>query len=57
MARYRATGDGMWPVGIHWSPGEEREVPDDYPRGDAPDPPPYLVLVDAKPEAKPPKGG
>ena len=58
MARYRAEGPGMWPVGIHWQAGEERDVPDDYPRpADAPDAPPYLVAVEAPPEAKSPKGG
>ena len=22
---------GAWPPGIHWSPGEERELPEGYP--------------------------
>lgn len=22
---------GMWPVGVHWTPGEVRDVPDGYP--------------------------
>ena len=54
---YRSEGSGQWPVGVHWTPGEVRDVPDDYPREG--DPPPWLAPVEAKaaPEAKPPKGG
>lgn len=28
---WRASGAGEWPVGIHWSPGEVREIPPGYP--------------------------
>ncbi len=38
----------MWPVGIHWTAGEVRDVPEDYPGADG-DPPKWLEPV------KPPK--
>lgn len=42
--RYRATAAGEWPSGIHWSPGEERTLPDGYPVPDD-GPPAWLEAV------------
>lgn len=52
---YRSAGVGEWPRGIHWTPGERRFVPDDYPREGAP--PSWLVeSPDEAPEPRA-KGG
>ena len=50
--RYKSTGTGEWPVGIHWSPGEIKDVPDGYPGGDT-TPAPWLKPAKKKAKAKP----
>ena len=41
-----------WPRGIHWSPGEVRQIPADYPGADG-DPPEWLEEVKpAKPRGR-----
>lgn len=37
---------GQWPTGIHWMPGEERELPPGYPVPTEP-PPEGLILLDS----------
>lgn len=41
---------GTWPTGIHWSPGEIREVPETWPGADEPLPA-GLEHVDPAPAA------
>ena len=48
MTRYASVGSGEWPTGIHWTPGEQRDVPDDYPRTEPA--PSWLVMVEVDPE-------
>ena len=43
---------GQWPTGIHWSPGETRELPVGYPVPPE-DPPRGLDAVDAVAERHP----
>ena len=42
--KFQATAVGEWPNGIHWSPGEIRTCPDDYPGVDG-DPPTWLKTL------------
>ncbi len=48
--KYKATASGEWPTGVHWSPGETREL-GEWPGADG-DPPPWLKPVKAKGKAK-----
>ena len=49
--KYQATARGEWPTGVHWSPGEIRDL-DGWPGADG-DPPPWLKRAKAKAKAKP----
>lgn len=45
--RLRALADGEWPTGIHWTVGEERTVPADWPGADV-GAPAWLVELGAE---------
>jgi len=45
--RFRARARGEWPEGVHWSPGEERDVPADWPGADG-TPPAWLEEVPSR---------
>lgn len=49
-----ATERGTWPPGIHWTPGETRDIPDDYP-ADLSNPPAWLPKAEQPAKAKPRK--
>lgn len=38
---FTSSGTGEWPTGIHWTPGERKFVPDDYPKEG--EPPAFLT--------------
>ena len=49
--KYVSTGTGEWPIGIHWSPGEVKDVPSGYPGADTA-PPSWLKPAKKKAKAK-----